>query len=176
MWVPAGELQNADPRQMMARLQSDLNRMGITAASGYVLAGLHAEFDVRREGYDFHYHLIAAGEKARLLRKLRKRGKYKARRKQPWEVGLKNCARVRISKKPLFNLPEPITYIAQSNYPHRPTKLHDDGTVTRSKFRYRIPEPFHTDWLLWMDRWSIDDITLLNGLEVTHDGFKLTRP
>jgi hypothetical protein len=175
LWVPASNLGNADPNLMMRRLASDLDRSGITGASGYLLAGLHAEFDIRREGYDFHYHLVAGGGKAKALKNLRRMPKYSAPRTEPWEQGLSERPRVRISRKHLTNLPDPLLYVIQSIFPHRPTKLHADGSVTRSKNRYRIPEPYHTELLLWLDHWSISDITLLNGLRVTCAGFELTR-
>ena len=113
MWVPASELPNVDPRKMMARLKSDLHRTGITGEAGYLIAGLNAEFDVRRQGYDFHYHLIAGGWKARSLQKLRDLPKYSDARREPHEVGLNDISRVRISQEWLHSLPNPLTYILQ---------------------------------------------------------------
>ena len=78
-----------------------------------------------------------------------------------------------MSKKPLFNLPEPLTYVVQSSYPHRPTFVDKDGELRRGTRKRRIPEPYHTQWLLWMDRWSIDDMLLLSGLRVTRSGFQV---
>jgi hypothetical protein len=175
-WVPASDLDGTEPPSMMRRLASDLDRSGVTRADGYLIAGLHAEFDIRREGYDFHYHMVVGGEKAKAIENLRTRPKYSAPRTEPWEQGLKDRPRVRQSRKPLTNMPDPLTYVVQSFYPHRPTKVHQDGSVTRSGHRYRIPDPFHTQWLLWMDRWSIDDLILLNGMRATRDGFQLTNP
>lgn len=175
MWVSASELMIANPQAMMRRLRSDCDRTGIAQAKGYLFAGLHAEFDIRREGYDFHYHIIAGGEKAEAIENLRSMPKYSALRTEPCEKGLPNRPRVRKSRIPLYNMPDPLTYVLQSSYPHRPTKIHADGTVTRSKFRYRIPEAYHTQWLLWMDRWTISDMLLLVGLNVTTRGFELNQ-
>lgn len=175
LWVSASKLKNANPQAMMRRLRSDCDRTGIAQAKGYLFAGLHAEFDVRREGYDFHYHVVAGGEKAEAIENLRSMPKYSALRTEPCEKGLPNRPRVRKSRIPLYNMPDPLTYVLQSSYPHRPTKVHADGSVTRSKRRYRIPEPYHTQWLLWMDRWTISDMLLLVGLNVTTRGFELNQ-
>jgi len=175
MWVPASDLDRVDPNRLMHRLRRDCQRVGIDKASGYLIAVLHAEFDVRREGYDFHYHLVAGGEKAWLLERLRCLKKYSAPRSEPWEQGMPDRPRVWVSSKPLNNLPDPLTYILKSYYPHRPTKLVDGGPeIQRSEAGWRIPEPFHTQWLLWMNRWTISDHILLIGLRPSKQGFVLT--
>ena len=171
MWVPASELSDTSPRLLMKRLINDLDRTGVTCAPGTLFAGLHAEFDVRRGGYDFHYHLVATGEKAMALDNLRDMPKYKSERLELHEAGMKERPRVKVTRGPFTNMPEPITYVVQSWLPHRPTKILADGTVERSSFRWRIPEPYHARWLLWMDRHSISDFVIMQGMKVTKTGF-----
>ncbi|WP_156405487.1 hypothetical protein [Sphingomonas sp. Root710] len=177
LWVPAGQLQHQIPRLMMRRLCSDFDRVGVTTQTGFVMAGLHAEFDERREGYDFHYHLVAGGWKARALEALRDRPKYSVGRSEPHEMGMADRPRVRISKQVLTNLPDPLTYSIQYWYPHRPTKIvgHNPLQIQRSEFRYRIPEPYHTEWMVWMDKHPVQDFVLFNGLKPTRSGLKPTK-
>jgi len=85
--------------------------------------------------------------------------------------------RVVISREPLTDLPHPLTYFLQSFWPHRPKgKFGGRTEEKRGERRRRIPEPSHTQKLLWMDLWSLADITLLVGLRVTSSGFKITKP
>ena len=79
MWVPTSELNDTSPKVMMRRLEGDLHRAGFTKLKGYLLAQLHAEFDVNRDGYDFHYHLVAGGEMAQAIDKLRAVRRFKPR-------------------------------------------------------------------------------------------------
>ena len=149
MWVPADQLGNTEPPSFMTRLRGDFDRAGVRSAGGWLLAGLHAEFDIRREGYDFHYHCIGAGEKiAAIDEGLRGLPKYQQGQPEPHEVGLPEHPRVRISRAPLYNLPDPLTYVVQSSYPHRPTFVDKNGTLRRGTRKRRIPEPYHTQWLL----------------------------
>lgn len=177
LWVPAGQLQHQIPKLMMRRLCSDLDRVGVTAQTGFVMAGLHAEFDERREGYDFHYHLVAGGWKARALEGLRDRPKYSVGRSEPHEMGMVDRPRVRVSKQVLTNLPDPLTYAIQYWYPHRPTKIvgYDPLQIQRSIGRYRIRDPYHTEWLVWMNKWCVKDFILLNGLKPTSTGLQATK-
>jgi len=173
MWVPHDELMNNSPRSLMRRLESDLFRAGITKLKGWLLAGLHAEFDVNRKGWDFHYHLAGGGEKGQHVDDLRDVRRFKLGRVQRHEIGLPESARIVCRREPLYNLPDPLTYVMQSHYPHRPTTAGEDDTLSRGEVRRRIPEPYHTMWLLWMNRWSLSDLIICVGMSQTNTGLVL---
>lgn len=175
MWVPSSELHGFQPHVVNRRLKADIYRADIHKLKGYMLVGLHSEFDVNRGGYDFHYHIVAGGEMADAIDALRDVGRFSSGRIQPHEAGLPESARIIRSRDPLYNLPEPLTYVLQSSHPHRPTTLNSDGSRTRSNRRYRIPEPHHTQWLLWMNRLRTSDLLFCVGMAPTTSGFKFLR-
>lgn len=174
MWVPADELMAVNPNTFMRRLRADLYRAGFGRMHGYLLVGLHSEFDVNRGGYDFHYHLAAGGEMATAIDNLRSVRRFQAGRIEPHERDLPQSTRIMVSREQLYNLPSPLTYILQSSHPHRPTTVNPYGIRKRSSSRLRIPEPHHTRWLLWMDQWSVSDLMFCVGMIPTNSGFQLT--
>lgn len=175
MLVEGRELSSLDPARFKKKWQNDFDRAGITRAPGFAFMGLDADFDANRgDGglVDFHGHGIVGGDKLDALEALRGRPSYLHRRVHPLEQGLPESSRV-IIQKGLFDLPTPIAYCLNWWVPHRPTTLLPDDTLDRSKTKRRIPSPYLQRWLLWMDRWSLDDLVLRNGLEMTRSGFKI---
>ena len=171
---PADQLRNVSPPVLKRRLQSALDRAGVTAAQGYLFAGLHGEFDSIAAEYHLHWHLVVGGDKLAALERLRESATFARNRR--FDGTALEPARVRISRLPLTNLPEPLTYSLQSSWPNRPRGTNaDTGDRWRGSIRTRIPEPYHAQWLMWMDRWSIGDFVVLNGLRATSEGFELTR-
>jgi hypothetical protein len=83
--------------------------------------------------------------------------------------------RVWIRRKPLFNLPDPLAYLVQSFWPSRPVYISDDGKRRRVREKRRIPEPYHSQVLLWLDQWRLVDLTLMIGLRVTKSGLIRTK-
>lgn len=93
---------------------------------------------------------------------------------------MKERPRVRLSRQVLTNLPDPLTYVGQYWVPYRPTKVVSVNPYQVERddtpWRRRIPNPYHTEYLTWMDRWSVTDFILLNGIRATTSGFVLTHP
>jgi hypothetical protein len=187
MLFRADELSSLDPRLLKKRLLNDLDRgekrlledlgRGETKMPGFAFAGLHAEFDANRHGgvWDFHFHVIACGDKVEVFERLRDVRKYSNGRTHPLEQGRLESPRVRIQRG-LSNLPDPITYALESWVPHRPTVVAPDGTLKRSERKFRIPSPYYQQWLMWMDRWRVADFILLNGMRPGKDGFMISNP
>ena len=84
--------------------------------------------------------------------------------------------RIKMTRKPLTNLPRPITYLLQSYWPQRALFISDDGARRRARRKRRIAEPQHSQVLLWLDKWNIRDLTLMVGLRVTKTGLQQTKP
>ncbi|MBB3924316.1 hypothetical protein GGR43_000010 [Sphingobium jiangsuense] len=156
------ELMGTDPRKLLAQLRANLIRMGATEADGFLFAGLHGEFNPNDERFHLHVHcliskgMIAVVERLRKLenRRLKKIANSKIRRSP-----------VLIRRKKLRNLPEPISYCFQSYWPKKAYDDPDTGNWKRGE-KHRIPEPYHSLFLLWVDQWRVEDLTLLMKLSV----------
>ena len=176
MLFPTEELREVNPALLVKRLRNDFNRAGVTAASGFAFFGLDGEFDDKRgdDGvWDYHFHGVVAGKKIDAIEKvLRDMRKYKNERVHPLEQGMKPSPRVHIQYG-LYHLPSPLTYCLESWFPYRPTSLEPDGTRTRSKKKFRIPNPYLQRWLIWVNRWGIKDFILMSGLTIGAQGLRI---
>jgi hypothetical protein len=162
IFAPA-ELAHFEPALLINSTRSALYRCGAQGAEGQLFASIHGEFNPLTCCFHVHLHGVASGEMTTAVNRLRelpnyRRGKASGDR-QP---------RVVISREPLNNLPYPLLYTLQAFWPCRWRGL-IEGIVRHGK-RQRIPEPFHTMLLLWLDRWSLQDITLMMGMSVGRDG------
>lgn len=164
-----GTLETADPRKLLARLRSQLNRAGAKDADGFLIAHLHGEFEPQSRIYQLHVHGIAAGGMIAAIDRLRTTPSYTS-------DGLVR-GRMHISRKPLKDIPYPLGYPFKSYWPcRRIGRVGREGLIKRQRGHHRIPEPYHSQVLLWLDRWSVSDLTLLMNLRVGRDGFVASPP
>jgi hypothetical protein len=105
--------------------------------------------------------------------RLRKRSNFKSARKG--SLSEKVYQRWRMTRQPLSDLPEPLTYTVQSFWPERPIFMSKNGEWERQKEKRRIEEPRHTEVLQWLDWWRLRDTCLLMGISVTRDGFRINQ-
>ena len=167
------QLHDLDPKQLAQSLYMMIYRYAGDKAKGFLLAGLHGEYDKTRSVIWLHVHLWLGGEMVQVLDNLRQSKKLQG----PTVIvdGKRKKRRaIRISRKKLVNRPSPYTYILQSFWPSR---MYFDARSAEPKRgpRSRIEEPAHTDVLLWLDRWKLSDISFMMGLKATRDGLTLTR-
>lgn len=166
--IPPDDLHLIDPRRLLEPYRADLNRCGLARADGFAFFGLHGEYNSLTGMFDLHLHGVYVGAVEDVLRALRKRPKY-----QPAIIecqgARKKVNRVKVSTRPMKAMPHPITYTLQSWWPRRDTFV-AGGKVKRSKARKRIPHFPHALWLLWMDRWTVSDLTLMVRMRVTTKG------
>ncbi|MDE2171748.1 MAG: hypothetical protein KGJ57_20350 [Sphingomonadales bacterium] len=174
MWTSADDLQTLKPKTLMSRLRHDLRRAGLADYPGFVFAGLDAEFDVNRQGYDMHYEVILCGPTREPFDLLREKPKYQGACVRAAAYGLPARPRVWIEAIDRATLPHPLTYAIKSHWNHVPTIPTDEGGMRRVSTKGRIPEPHHSAWLMWMDRQKINDLTLCMGMRPTKEGFMLT--
>lgn len=166
-WVfTAEQLASKNPRRLLKAFLSVLNRLGLRRAGGYLFVAIHGEFDEATGLFHLHLHGVADQQMLAIIDRLRKLPNFRCRRSKG-----DTKLRVRIGRKPLTNLPYPLTYILQSYWPRR-WRGTIEGVTRRGTVRHRIPEPFHTVLLLWLDRWSLTDITLLVGLSAGPRGLE----
>lgn len=170
MWVPAEDLAATSPHTLNRRLRNDLNRNGVTAASGGLIGTLDAEYDSRRGGSEFHWHLMVWGEKLAAVDKLRDIDLYKPKRVGAHDEGKPDIHRVVVDRQ-ISHLPNAVAYALKFRVLDEQTYLKPDGTVARGRTR-RIPQPHFSHWLLWMDQWRVADLLITQGLKRTAEGIR----
>ena len=171
--IPGESLWQVDPRKAGATVRTDLYNCGAKTAGGYAAAFFDAEHEPMTDMFRFHFHGLAAGGMLDVIEGLRAAPKYRSIAVR--EGHRKRVPRIVVSRKPLENLPAPLTYLLKSFYSSK-WEGQIDGERRRQNRKSRIKEPRHSQVLLWLDRWSLQDITLLLGLRVNADGFHLTKP
>jgi hypothetical protein len=164
--IAAEDLSEFEPRRFLEAFRLDLYRSGARDVGGYLFAAIHGEFDPESERFQLHLHGLAAGRMRHVIDQLRRRPKYRANQ-------VDGAARpVRRSHRPLHSTSYALTYLIQSWWPARRIGEVGDGEIRRSRGRQRIPEPFHSQYLLWLDRQRLSDLTLLFGISASRDGFR----
>lgn len=163
----AEELARLDPRDLIKRFRAVLDRQRKGDSLGFLTAALHGEFQASKGLYDVHIHGVAELRMLDVVHRLRDLPNYWCKRARG-----DRAARVVIGRQQLTNLPYPLIYPFQAFWPKRWRGL-INGVEYRGSTRGRIPEPYHTNLLLWLDRWSLTDITLLMGARVGKSGLSL---
>lgn len=172
-WESAGgELEKANPKAMLNGLRSAINRAGFDASTGWIIAGIHGEHEPSSDAHVLHAHVVGSGSARATLDALRKSGCFQSGTGHADKVMVKR--RVRLSRKPLTDLPSPLTYVLQSYWPEKPVFEASDGKDMRWWHKRRIEEPRHTEVLHWLYRWRPRDTVLLMGVQVTPNGFERT--
>ena len=158
-------IDHLDPVALKADLRTSLNRAGAKHTSGFLYASLDGEFMQEREIcnprfngvrpalYQVHFQGIASGEKIEVIDRLRKQRCF-----APWmgDDKVRGCRTpVQLSREPLTNLPSPLAYTDKGFW-----KMQRNGKTLR------IPEPHHTQVLLTLNDFRIEDLTLLMNLKV----------
>lgn len=167
-----GRLHNVDPRVELARLRSALIRAGFDGQDGWLIVVVHGEHEPTEDVFVVHFHGLAVGSARAAIDRLREQRDF-----DPTEAGAKNklvARRVRMSRQQLTDLPDSLTYIAQSFWPERPAFENRQGVSKRQRHKRRIEEPRHTEVLAWLNRWRFADTCLLMGIKVTREGLRPT--
>ncbi|WP_426037988.1 hypothetical protein [Brevundimonas sp. DC300-4] len=160
-------LDDVDPANLLERFRSQLRRAGSDDVDGWLIAAIHAEFEPETIVYKLHVHGFATPNLIAVIDRLRALPAYrfKPNRAPP----------IQVSRKPLRDLPYPLGYPFKSFWPSRWIgPVGDSGIVKRQSFPSRIPEPYHSQVLVWLDRWAVSDTILLMKLRVGPDGFVIS--
>lgn len=168
-FTPEG-LWHVNPRKLLKAFRTDLYRAGIRNVEGWLYAYLHGEFDPIAKVYRLHLHLACTKSVVQVIDRLRLMRNYKSTRLLPDGSPSPVFRRVWVRRKPLINMPDPVTYIVQSFWPARPIHIDEQGRRSRLRAKGAIREPHHSQVLLWLDRWKVEDLTLMVGLRVTKAG------
>jgi hypothetical protein len=71
-----------------------------------------------------------------------------------------------IDRRSLTNLPMPLSYVLKSHFTARWLGYGSDGKVRRGNHPIRIPEPYGTQTLLWLDGHHLSDMFVMINLAV----------
>ena len=162
-------LRRKSPSRLKSEFRTELNRAakklkpgGAAACSGFLFASVHGDFETNRGLYQLHWHIVATGDWVDVIHKLRTVKAYKKTEavKRP----------IRKSTK-LRDHAYGLTYILKSYWPGKwKGEVSGQKNERRNRKHFRIPEPFHSDALLWLNKWNLDDLILMIGVEVRKEG------
>ena len=179
--LPAGPnfvvptLQGVKPKRLLEIVRADLNRSGAKKATGWLILALHGEFDDIAHLYRLHFHAVASGGMVDVMDKLRKLRKYRSKRQDLEKLRTAVDKPIKISRKPITNLPTTLAYVLQSFWPARSITESGDRLLRKQRTKRRIPSPQHTEVLLWLDQWELKDMILLMKIHVSKGRLKLSR-
>ncbi|NJC41033.1 hypothetical protein GGQ87_001291 [Brevundimonas alba] len=168
--VPADKLDTIDPKALKERLRQQINRLGLTFRSGFLVAIFEAEFEPVSKIYRFHFHGAATGSYVKALRLLQQLPAYKRRDHvhQPFQIKKLTSDADR---------PQAVSYLLKSHWKQRRIgPVGEDCVVKRDRKYRRLEEPHHAYALLWLDRHSVSDITLFMGCRMRNSKLELTDP
>ena len=171
-----GGLEAADPVRLLEQIRLACMRLGSSEADGWAVLCLHGEHEPGSDKFVLHIHGLAEGGMREVVEKLRSTRLLRSTRQGGRDDRIDPVfRRVRRSRKPLSDLPDPLTYLLQGFWPSRAEYSDEAGKVSRQRKKRRIVEPRHTEVLLWLNRWRPRDLVLLIGLEATPQGLRKTR-
>lgn len=156
LWSVRGDdLYTVDPRRLLEQVRVDLTRIGGVPQDGWGFFGLHGEHCDVHDMWHIHIHSVVAGSLIDRVRSLKAKRKYRVLRERRSPSKKRGSTAVRISRQPTRNRFRRTAYCLQAFWP-----------VARLKRRNRIPEPRHSQWLMWIDRYQPSDLCLLVGIKV----------
>lgn len=169
------QLMDLDPRRLTAALAAALYAKGAAKATGWLIVFLHGEHEPKGNVYRPHFHGYAYGGMVDVVRRLRELPNY--RTQKIGKDGRINAVYrpVQVKVKRPRNFRRQIAYRLQSYWPAKAIIVSDDGLLKRARRKRRIVEPYHSQVLLWLDRWKLADLTLMIGVRVTKAGLVQTK-
>ena len=160
-WAVRGsQLICFDPQRIIRQLRHQLPVVRPEPGETEFLFGqIHGEYDSRTDLFQLHMHGVCTGAYAEPLRQA-------ARELATTEVRkpLRLC---RWNEEDGFRQ---LSYLTQSFWPHRPTIIVGE-VVKRTRRKCRIPEPWASEVLIWLDQQTLGSMQLKLGLANNSYGF-----
>ncbi len=150
------DLDRTTAAKLQQQFRQHLNRIGVMKLPGPLIAVLHGEFEPTSGLYRLHFHILTTAEKAAALKAGLTTETIKG-----YTVTATGAAPVRRSQ--VRDRDRQFTYLAQAFWPSRPVVI-KHGKPKRTRRKHRIPEPFSTQVLLWLDCQPFADLVLLNDI------------
>lgn len=170
--VLLGMLHLVDPRQLLATFRQHLYRSAMALGvglEGQVFVSLHGAYDPATKTFPLHLHGMARGRMISIVSGLRDLRKY--RPAQPNDGRDAANTPVRISIGPLSNMPDPLTYFLKRYWPERETYVDKNGVRKAYGGKQKgIRGPAYIEYLGFLNRWRLEDLTVLIGMNATKNG------
>ncbi len=163
--IPAEELVDLDVCRIKNAFRAQLLHYGSDEADGYLFAGIDGEFYEPEGVFRLHYHGLAAGGMIDVVERLRGCRKFK-----PTGVTKSGKRRTVLQMKKVKDQPEPYTYSMKSSWFVNSFKCSETGKEKRLRTPHRIPNPHQARYLHWLDKWRLEDLTVMVGLRVEKEG------
>lgn len=152
-YTPA-ELELVTAAKLKAQFRQHLSRAGVLKLPGPLYAVLHGEFEPSSGRYQLHYHLVTTAAKAAALK-----AGLTTKRIKGYCLTATGSSPVRRSR--VRDRVRQFTYLVKAFWPGKPI-IQIDGEAKRVRSYRRIPEPFGTQVLLWLDRQTFADLVVTN--------------
>lgn len=157
--IPTDQIADTTPGELLEQIRSTLNRAGIGRASGWLVMVLDVEYIAHLDAWSFHLHGLAAGGKARAIKTLRAKPKFKSAADHQ-DVGKRP---VQIKRVRSGTEPRVVNYLIKTYFGMR--VYHEtNGKMRRGKGHLALPDRLEAEFLVWLSKWSFDDFVLTNGL------------
>jgi hypothetical protein len=130
-------------------------RAGVSRAAGWAYLVLDTEYIEHLDAYAFHAHVATKGAVAGVVSNLRERRAF------DWESAAHGLAKRPIQLKRVLMGQEArtINYLVKTFHGKR-VYVEENGEYVRTGRRVAIPEPRHSEYLMWLSRWKIEDFVL----------------
>jgi hypothetical protein len=159
---------------LVRQLRTHLERAGVNAIQGTLVAYLHGEFDPISGMFQLHFHGVATAAKAAALMRLVRKPDGTPR---GWGYVRTCTGSAPICRQAIRDRVWQFSYLLKSYWPSRRITIGDDGKAVRDEYPMRIAEPIHSLVLLWLDREKVADMRLLTGCRPLAQGrLRMTAP
>lgn len=170
--IAAGHLQDFCPVRALRNFRRILNLYGANTAKGFFYAAIHGSFDPISKKYQLHLHGLASGKMVEVLERLRQTKNLISTKRDLETENVRQ--RVSVSRKRIDNLPRTVSYTLKAFWPSRIGKAQaDDQSIPAGK--RRIPNPYHAEYLLWLDRLETHNLILTIGLSASRHGYRISK-
>lgn len=176
--VTPKQFRKEKPSRYTAKLRADLLRAarsigkkGVADCDGFLLAFLHGEHIQYADGgeaFHPHFHVVATGDWIDVVGAMRGQRGYKRKsRKDPPPIR---------ARRKIDDLAYALSYLLKGYWPGKwRGEVSGVGTERRSRQHFRIPEPHHSNLLLWLDHFEPADLILMMGVRLSRNGFTRTK-
>lgn len=164
---PAGRLTDADAHKILESIRQTLLRYGSSNCDGWMILFLDGEFEESQQEFLIHLHGLATTDFDCVLSMVRKKSRMFRPSAKSSNVKVRTPIQV---VRQLTNLPKVIGYCIMSFWPARNRALNIDREGLKEKRKRRPKEPYHSEYLAWLNRYEIQDLCLMIGLEVDANG------
>ncbi len=158
-------------RQDLLRAARSIGKRSVADCDGFLIAFLHGEhiqYADESEALHPHFHAVATGDWIDVVETMRGQRGYKRR-------GRKDPPPIR-ARREIDDLPYALSYLLKGYWPGKwRGEVSGVGTQRRSRKHFRIPEPHHSNLLLWLDHFEPADLILMMGVRLSRNGFTRTK-